>query len=488
MSEAVAEARPEEEYGHLLYARGFLLADRPEAWVPEGWARHALGGWTLWRDPRLAFAEASAPRAALRLRAEAHVASLGILLDAERPEDPTEVVLDRLAQALSRSEGTFLGALDALAGRHVILYRARGRTGLVGDAAGTRQAFHYARERRLVASHARLLVRNAAEAEPGPELPFRFGYPGLATPWRNVRLLTPNARLDLDAMTPHRFWPRRAIRPRSVESVAEEAGALMAGTVAHLAERHELRMSVTAGLDSRVALALTCDLPIRLFTFYRSDSEETDTLDRAFARAFAADTGRKVRVLYLVRPKQVPAAFRDTLAENTVGRHVTALTWALHRSFRRSGGTDLLHLRSNVSEVGREFYGKVAWPRHAGADDLARLYLRGRKGCTPDDLAATRRHFEDFARTTGILRCRRLVDLRSLFYWEHRMATWFGNVVAESDAALDTVSPYNCRRLLAGLLAVPREERASGAVHRRIIAERAPELTRYPVNGQTLWP
>ena len=483
MSEPAAATEREEGYDHLFYARGFLIADGPEAWAPEGWTRRAFGPWTLRHDPLLAFAEAAGPPGP---GPETAVAALGVVLDAERPEEAPEAVLARLAVALARSEAAFLEALDPLAGRHVLLARTGGRTLLVGDAAGTKQVFHYARERRLAASHARLVARNAAHAEPAPEVPFRFGYPGLATPWRHVRMLTPNALLRLDDMAPERFWPRAPIEPRGVEEVAEETGALMAGTLRHLAQRHRLRLSVTAGLDSRVALALTAGVPAALFTFYRNDTQDTDALDRAFARALEADTGRRVRVLYLKRPVRVPETFRDVLAENTVGSHQKALAWGYFRAFPQDGRQ--MHVRSNISEVGREFYGSLSWPGRPGAADLARLYLRGRKDVRSADVETTTRLFREFAGVTGLLGCGHLVDLRSLFYWEHRMAAWYGNLVTESDAAIDTVSPYNCRRVLVRLLAVPRKDRAASAVHRRIVAERAPELTRYPVNGRTLWP
>ena len=476
--------RGSSRYDDLVYARGYLIGTMAEPRLPRGWAHRRFGGWSVWHDPLLLHAEAAAPPGRLRGPGP-RLACLGVLLDADRPEDDADAVLARLALALRRSEDAFLAALDTIAGRHVLLYEAGGRAHLVTDAAGTKQAYRHGGETPLVSSHAKLIVRNVRpKRDPIPPT-FKFGHPGLETEWRGVRLLTPNTRLRLDDMEVRRFWPRRKLSPVSVVAAAEEVARLMEGTLRHLAGRRDLVVSITAGLDSRVSLALAHDLPATLFTFYRHDSLATDSLDLAFAKRFAEDSGREVRTLAL-RETSMPPDFAALLDGNTLKSHARVLTWAFHSEFPQAGRS--IHVRSNVSEVGRQFYGTPRWSDPPQGRDLARIYYRAGRDRRPiREVFDAIERFERFAEVNGILSCGAMVDLASLFYWEHRMATWFGNCLLEADVGMDGVSPYNCRRLLALLLSVPEQDRARSSVHRHIVATRAPELTRYPVNGKVLW-
>lgn len=468
----------------LVYARGFILSSEGEPHRPDHWVRRAVGGWILWHDPRLLVAEAGrAPGLSWR---RTSLLCLGTIIDAEAPEGGPRAALDRLARALRRSEGAFLAALDTMAGRHALIYGVGGRTHIVGDAAGTRQVFRYRREATHVSSHGPLIARNGAEAG-GIKLVHRSGYPGFDTPWRHVHILTPNTRLRLEDGTLRRFWPRRRLRPVSVSAAAGEVGRLMEGALRGLAADHALAISVTAGLDSRLTLALSRGLEGRLFTFYRGDDMADDRLDLEFAEACTRDLGRPVEVMRLrERGSSMPKAFERLLDGNTMRPHIRKLTWMLHSRFPRD--EPWIHVRSNVSEVGRQFYKDVDLPDPPRALDLARIFLTRRSEATkPREVFDTIHRFEQYAEATGILRGHQGVDLTSLFYWEHRLASWFANCLTESDAGMDTVAPYNCRRLLEVMLSVPRVNRERASIHRRIIADRAPELTRHPVNGRAVW-
>ena len=478
---AAARAR----YDGLLYARGYLVGQLSSPSLPPGWERRAFGDWTIWHDPRLPVAEAAAPRRLFGPKGETALACLGVILDASRPEVGPDEVLAQLASALARSEDAMLGAMDTMGGRFVLLYRTGGRTHLVTDAAGTKQAFRYARETALVSSHARLVALNAQDA-PGEDLvTFRGGYPGLGTPWRNIRLLTPNTRLRLEDMEVRRFWPRRRLEPIGVARAADGVAGLMRGTLRHLAERHDVHLSVTAGLDSRVSLAVAKDLPVSLFTFRRDDGDEDNALDLAFSEAISTDLGHAVRILRLGEGPPAPAAFNRIVKQNAIARHNLKLAWAFHAGFPQTGGT--IHARSNLSEVGRQFYGRSPWAERPQPRHLARLHLRFNVAMRVREFFSILDHYDAFAAVTGILDCGDMVDLRSLFYWEHRMAAWFGNAAAESDAGIDTISPFNCRRIFELMLSVDEAQQRTSAIHRRIVAEHAPELTAYPVNGERLW-
>src|SRR5690606_15856613 len=150
---------------------------------------------------------------------------------------------------------------------------------LLTDATGIKSAYYYYREKRLVSSHLKLAALNARHAEQRDAMPFRFGFPGHWTPCKNIYIVTPNTKLDLERFRCSRFWPTKPVSPRSVQEAADHARHLMRNALTYLARNYNPIVSVTAGIDSRVTLALTKGFEgIKYFTYYRSEDADTDAL------------------------------------------------------------------------------------------------------------------------------------------------------------------------------------------------------------------
>lgn len=473
--------RPAEEsdQSRNLYARGYILRDDAEPAAPGHWMRARFGEWHLAHDPRL-------PAAQTRLRLfGCELLALGVLVDARHPEEDPEACLSRLARALARSEEALHAALDHTGGRYVLAYRRRGRAGIVSDATGMKPVFYHARGPRIVTSHPGLIMENAPVGPRRP-LPAKFGYPGVRGPVQHSMMLTPNAALDLAGMTPARVWPRGVLAERSVGEAAEIVRTHMGGLMRHVRRHHRLLVSVTAGLDSRLTLSFLKDAEdVRFFTYYRDERLDTDPEDLAFAELLRDGLGRDVEVLRLGGFPAMPQGFREMLETNTFITHQKHLAWVY--AHRYGAKKNLVHLRSNISEIGREFWrGKNV--EVGSGKDLARLYLQRDREYPAAYVFRVITLFEEFDRVTGLSACRGRVDLKSLFYWEFRMASWHAQLVAESDPAFETLSLFNCRAALEAMLSVPRADRAGGSVLRRVISENWPELAEYPVNGKPFWP
>jgi len=480
-----------DAYAAELYARGYVCGAEPPR-APEGWLRLRFGRHHLAHDPRLAATRATAGPGNGEADGAAELLCLGLICDVRRPEATAAEVVAGLARGLAAAEADFFEDLAHACGRHVVLFRRGGSPNggadgswgpswLVTDATGMKPAFRTLGAPRLVASHAGLAAEAAGRGR-APDLAFRKGYPGLRTPFEDVLLLTPNTRLNLDDGTVERFWPARAIAPLTSDAAAALAGGWMQAAFDHLAARHAPVVSVTGGLDSRVTLAMTRRHPdIPLFTYFRRAGLETDAADRAFAAAFGRATGRAVRVFTLSEGAPTDPGFLRLLERNTYFDHIRRAAWTYHQAFAALPGA--VHLRSNLAEIGREFWKHKRFPV-ATPVDLARIYLAERSEYPAGYVFAVIERFAELDAVTGLLAAGDHVDVKSLLYWEHRMAAWHSQVTAEGDPAFDTVSLYNCRRLLETLLAVPRPDRLRGVVPRRIIAARWPELTRFPVNGK----
>ena len=157
---------------------------------------------------------------------------------------------------------------------------------------------------------------------------------------------------------------------------------------------------------------------------------------------------------------------------------------AAHAYFlRHRGSHESVHVRSNLSEIGRNFY---HWRKVSVCDDayaLARLWSsKFRSDLDLQEQMAITDAFEDFAQATEFFFTP--LEKSVQFYWEHRMGTWHAQVCSESDVALDSASLYNCRKIIEAFLSVPIELQLAGVIHRDIILRAWPELAEYPINGK----
>jgi len=363
-----------------------------------------------------------------------------------------------------------LSMTDRLSGRFVVLFKRHDQPlRIVGDACGTR-AVAYASRGGIAAMHAKLVADNLSGAPVDPLVTdFMGGYPGRATPYDGVRLLTPNTVLTLETGAIARFYPREPIRRCAVSDVIDEVQARLRTCLRAVADRAPLVMSLTAGLDSRATLAAVIEshVPIETFTFFTEDPSTREDVRRA--AEIAGELGLGHTVITADCPiTDVRPSFDAAITANAIGRHGPHV---YQRVFDHYRGRDLVHVRSNLVEIGRGF-----WRRYEinvrSIDGLVALYSRIQKrDLTANESRLVRSLFLDFRVSTDFNAASLLgIDPRQLLYWEHRMGCWLSQVLIEGDPAFETVNPWNCRSLLEALLSVSTGEQLRGVVPRRMIA------------------
>jgi hypothetical protein len=290
-------------------------------------------------------------------------------------------------------------------------------------------------------------------------------------------LLTPSTVLTLEGGTVDRFYPRASIQPRSVADVTDEIQGRLRTCLRDLADRSPLVMSLTAGRDSRATLAavIDSDVSIEAFTYVTSDPSTRD--DAVRAREISDELGFEHTVIVADAPTtDVRISFAAALAANAFLRHGHQV---YQRIFDHYRGRDVVHIRSNLVEIGRAF-----WRRYevdvSTTEGMVSLYSRFQKRPLTEEQSRLRASlFEDFRVATDFSpACQRGIDPRQLLYWEHRMGSWLSQVIIEGDPAFETVNPWNCRSILEALLSVSWAEQGRGAVPREMIARKG--LDRWP--------
>jgi hypothetical protein len=377
--------------------------------------------------------------------------------------------------------------VDRLAGRFAIIAAEPRSLRFLGDAAAMRSIF-YRTDFDAVASHARILAAAAREIPP-----FQYGYPGNRTPFPDVRLLTANTLLDVPRglawrrPAVRRYWPRRAVAPCTAETAADRVLAWTTTAVREAARGRRVRLALTAGLDSRVMLAVVMRSGVP-FDTYTYDGGDKTAVDIAVAATLAARHG----LSHAVVPCRLAVALREALETASYSNHHFRAVEPLAAWF---GNRADLAITANLLEIGRAFYAKYTdaeppvRPRAMAA--LHRASMTGRVQALCDAWQGwdrdARDAFRGFLQETDFNAARGILDPFDQFYWEHRMSAWHGLNMLERDFYAEAFIPFNARAVWETLLGVPAGERRTSAAFHRIIERVDPRLLEIPINPKR-WP
>lgn len=470
-----------EAFSHFIFPRGYLVSRGSNASLPAHWAKVPLNhGYAIEWDARTPVATVRDDEYAIAVIGRAHHL-------AHATAD-----LRQIARILfdARASGrlAYLKELYELAGRYVVIDQGKDGSKIQSDASAMRSVF-YSRDGELAASHAGL-----AAAALGDEAVSAFGaidwfketragmHPGRSTEYEAVRILTPNTELDLDLAEVARVGPS----PRNEVLTAREAAAqiipLARAQLESLVKSEEVLLSLTAGLDSRVTLALAAPFrdQITCFSYVtrRPGRASPSEGDMEFAQALCADLDVRHRTV-VVEGVLGKGALNDVLRRSSRRIHAPSVALA----YREQLPMNAVHVRSNIYEIGRSFFRKSnagkSMPELTG-EEFARRVVRNREHVTFKPAVEAFQDWLDVTEFEAVVG----YDPYDLYYWELRMGRWLSAAMIESDIAHDTLTLVNSRRILELFLAVSDEERFAASVFDEIINQAWPQLLEYPVNGE----
>lgn len=412
---------------------------------------------------------------------------IGFIIDPLNPQASDQDLIEELMDLLN-DERDFYKRCSALGGRWILIYSGNHGHRLVGDAIGLRQVFYTDRQfcdELWLASQPRLLADlkgfriDDKAAELIDSYTFRsyteFRWPGSGSPYTEVRHLLPNHYLDLTSGQCHRFWPDAPIPTVAMEEAAEKVSRMLKGFMMGAAERFDLAVSLTAGLDSRVVFSATkeiCD-QISVLTVRQIDKPDQHA-DVVTAGQILSMVGQPHDVIK--SSLIVDDDFVQSFKNNTALPHYIYVcdAQAILRRYQRKK----VVATGSVSEIGRlSFRAQLGKPEseEITPDDLAKLQKMEKQ---PYAVNAFRDWLTDLGNPYNI-------PLLDIFEWEQGHGNWLAMTQLEFDIAWqDLYAPFNCRDLLVTLLGVDAKFRCKPnfELYRRIIQILWPELLDVPIN------
>lgn len=460
----------------LVYKRGFLYSCLDSKIIPPHY--HQINS-NLWVDQDVEVAISS----------DQSVIIFGLVVDIRDERSSLKTIANNLAQALSISEIFFHKEGDFLCGRYSIIYNCDGVTKIVTDATGMRAIYH-SKNANVVAGHAKLVADNLANREVESKRN-EFGYSGSLgrlTPYEGVFILIPNTALNLYSGNIKRFYPYGPLTTLSIKDGAQQMSSFVTTALKGLELKNDnLILSITAGVDSRCTLAyirrLYQQVP-QCFT-YCNHLIAHNRRDAAFAKDLSLRFNFPHKVI-LVDPMAIDENLLKIVQKNSYYLFHPEIMQELINVYNTD---NLVHIGSNLCEIGRAFFAKLSKEtiRNVFSQDvLCRLFFYNngsRNKWTKKQLNFIETALEEYTSFTN-LNHKTLFnyDIRDIYYWEQRMATWYSQVCIAYDIVCETFIPYNARAILTIMLQLPFEDRISNALLKNIISDYWPEVEKLPIN------
>ncbi len=473
---------------NLRYRRQFIAASKPLA---------SFGGWQHRSFPTeklevYVHPEVAVTPALASFDGSTRMLLIGFALDPTEPGKDDEQIVRELLASETLSIDAIASSVSRWAGRFVLIVSLRGRLYVFHDPCGLRSVYYAHREGVMYLGSQPLIFSEVFPLLASKELNLfqsseyvsshiEYWVPSGASLYEGVRHLLPNHYLDMAEQKQRRYWPLTTLPKAAVEAASEEAAICLRGLMQAARARFRLALPLTAGWDSRTVLAACREVveDVCIYTLLYRDLTPQSADVRTPARML-----RALGIRHHVFDCSCPAAdeFRRIYKSNVFLAHDDwcGIAYGLWQNYPQ----DRVCIKGNCSEIARCFYYK--WGAHE--EIRSGLQLAGFESgwaempFIVDQLDEWLKDAREVCLSTGM-------DVLDLFYWEHRMGSWQAQSQTEWDIAQEAFTPFNCRPLLLGMLAVPNEYRRAEnyALHRRVIERLWPQLLKWPINPPPNW-
>lgn len=455
-----------------MYERGYVLTGTNNS--VEGWNKVKVNDLTAWVHPLLNFY--------IHKENDTVFLLMGTVIDPLNKDGNSQNIIKILSKKFAYSEDRFFDYLDELSGRFVLLISNKDKCYILQDATGNKSLF-YDTEFNYFSSHPELIIEFMGEHYHNQSKDYiadsnfhRKGslFPGLLTTYKNIKKGLPNTLINVNLGRIERFFPRESLPTKKVNSfLIEEISQLLTNQVSILSNEYKLSQSLTAGLDSRVTLAASKDFKDEIY-YYTIQAWHEHQKEIKVVKDLCETLGIKHHVL----TGELSEIFLKSHLKNTSSMS-SADRGLLAQILLDSYPQDRLHLKSNVSEIGRAFYSgtRAFLPSMPNAEHLARLYMYESKS----DFVVNA--FQDYIDTLDFNKKRLMnYDPFDMFYWEFRMGGWQAMGLLECDVAQDSFILFNNRHILKSMLSIPITDRRRATLHHELINHMWPETLAVGIN------
>jgi hypothetical protein len=421
------------------------------------------------------------------VRGDKSITLIGYILDPDNPEAGNSDIITLMIQELFSCE-TFFENTYKYGGRWILIVDDGREIRLLNDAAGLRQVFYTdirctkdlwcASQPGILAEILNLRMSddaidfiNSYEFRMHKE----YRWPGYSSSYREISHMLPNHYLNLQTGICQRYWPDRPLDAMLPHEAMQNIAATLKGLMKCALNRYELALSITAGLDSRLLLAVSKEISnLVSYMTVRQIGIPENHPDVAIPSLLLSQLGLKHDIVKssLLMDDEFITVFKKNVQ---MSHDVYAPDAQAILNFYSQ---EKVAVTGSVCEIGRCSFRsslKKSNKEEVTAADLAKLQWMG-----SNPFAV--RHFHEWLEKLGEIYNVHILDL---FEWEQGHGNWLAMCQLEFDSAWkDIFTPFNCRRLLITMLSVDEKFRKppKSLLYKNLIETMWPEVLGIPIN------
>ena len=234
-------------------------------------------------------------------------------------------------------------------------------------------------------------------------------------------------------------------------------------------------IALTSGFDSRIILAASRghhkDFFLHTMQFRKMTKDSSDiSVPRAILKRIRSKH-------HVIECREIPdPEFLKIYRDNVELAHDdwSKLNFGMYKAFPQ----DHVLLKGNTSEISRTYLFKRDQGEVTSVNEIISLWPDWQKiEFIMDNLNTWFRDARPVCKKYG-------VHILDLFFWEHRIGSWYAQNLNELDIVHETFSPFSYRPMLEVMLGVPARYRSrdTSELHYQILGKLWPQLTYWPIN------
>jgi hypothetical protein len=474
--------QPQADFHQLLYSSQYFLGPR---------AVEKFDNWNIYKirddlwltaHPNLSVFQSHDRNWKLTL--------LGYMLDPNNPGFTDSEIIESLFLNSANFDDV-ISKTFGLGGRWLLIADHKNHCRVYPDATGLRQLFYtdtqYSKERWCLSQPN--LVKEVLDCQmdqnaedfikwlmnKSPE----HWWPGTSSPYLELKALIPNHYLDVDHWRSIRFWPITNLQIASPDDSIEKLKSKLYSIMECAANRFELAVGISLGLDSRLMLA-SCRQVKEKITFYTVKSAERS--DNHPDIEIPCRLASKLELNHHIidqRNFKTSNAFKDLFIRQAPFPHTKRLNGQQKNLeyFKR----EKVAVTGNASEIGRCYLG------------VPKYRLRGKNKIERSGEAIASVFNFDGHPFAVVALDQWISELKEYFnfnvldllHWEQLVGRWFANNCTQYDIAWkEYFTPYSNRNLLMDILSIEEKHRMppENKLYRDLIRSLWPEVLSEPIN------
>lgn len=412
------------------------------------------------------------------------VAILGFIIDPMKPELGNQEICQEIAGE-NTDIGHLIKILQKYSGRFVLLCKNKSGFFAIPDASSLKPLLYNTTSGLFaITSSEKLFLEYFGLT---PEIgALKAGYIHSPQFWNNesawygadgiddrLKKVLPNHYLDISSgeilRTPI-YWPDTGTNEDAALDYCVEN---LRGAIEAAQKRYALIQPLTAGIDSRILLAVTRPLKDTIKYYVLNIMNDESDMDIYIPRNL---TGALNLPFEVIQTEDLTQNFLDVYEKEHLFPRKLPKTRGIQYHYYQHRNQNILNINGNGSEIGRLYLGygsQVISPR--------KLYYFTRFTVKIPYLETQINRWHDdvlpFCKEYGF----RMLDL---FFWEMKSGNWGAIYPFEQDIAIEEFSPFANKELLLAMLQIDPRRRKKPACHFHINMMRKcwPEVLQCPIN------